>query len=758
MRYGSVCSGIEAASVAWHPLGWECAFVSEINEPASDVLRYHYPAVPNHGDFTTIGIDPSKSYAAGSIRLIVGGTPCQAFSVAGLRKGLADPRGNLTLAFLGLLDRLRPTWVVWENVPGVLSSWSDETDEDGKPTGYELNAFDAFLGGLAELGYGFAYRILDAQYTGVPQRRRRVFVVGYLGDWRPPAAVLFERHSLQRHSPPSREAGQGSPAFTPGSFGSWREGCGTLRANGGDFGGGSETIACSVADSLTVGANQTTGFVGDDVAHNPRLAPTLEAEGVRTGQFLASGGAVIGPAPYTLRPGSYAEHSQGTSVPCAARDSKDPLLVFQCVTGERTHALSSEGADASEDGTGRGTPIIAFHSKGSGMDAAESVTPTLRSVTEGGGPRPPAIAFTNRGIETEGGAETLRAQSHGALPMVATIKTTDHQGDRVIPEEGTWPTLPSSGANNGGGAGARLLRPEAMQVRRLTPVECERLQGFPATAKTIIIQICNHSSEQPRSHAPAEDQSRSERSAVRNAASAESLATASSAASSSRPSSLSESAPVALSVHINCERPTLEIRNQERCLSHVNIADASNTSLQAMRPDAFALLAVLTTLIGEQIIQAGKGASPKSKTSSSAPSNGRLCVTLSGREIEAAAVDVDCAISRAQSYMKSTISPGGSNIQASDSILKTLCSSVVHAINGCIPGKILIGSSCEIELVVHAGHTRYGRRADGTVYEMSDTQRYRQLGNSMAVPCMYWLGTRIALVERLMDEQRRGAA
>ena len=191
MRYGSVCSGIEAATAAWHPLGWEPAFFSEIEKFPRAVLEYHYPEVPLHGDFTTIGADDY-----GSIDLLVGGTPCQSFSVAGLRKGLDDDRGNLALEFLRLAERKRPKWLVWENVPGVLSS------NGGRD-------FGSFLGGLVELGYGFSYRVFDAQFFGVPQRRRRVFVVGYLGDWRPAAAVLFERHSLQGHSAPSREKGEG---------------------------------------------------------------------------------------------------------------------------------------------------------------------------------------------------------------------------------------------------------------------------------------------------------------------------------------------------------------------------------------------------------------------------------------------------------------------------------------------------------------------------------------------------------------------
>ena len=188
MQYGSVCSGIEAATSAWHQLGWEPSFFSEIEEFPRAVLSHHYPDVPLHGDFTTIEANQYEP-----IRLLVGGTPCQSFSVAGLRGGLDDERGNLSLEFIRLAQRLAPDWIVWENVPGVLSS------NGGRD-------FGAFLGALAHIGYGFAYRVLDAQYFGVAQRRRRVFVIGYRGDWRRAAAVLFEPESLCRNTPPSREA------------------------------------------------------------------------------------------------------------------------------------------------------------------------------------------------------------------------------------------------------------------------------------------------------------------------------------------------------------------------------------------------------------------------------------------------------------------------------------------------------------------------------------------------------------------------
>jgi DNA (cytosine-5)-methyltransferase 1 len=194
MIYGSVCSGIEAATAAWHHLGWKPSFFSEIENFPRAVLAHHYPDVPLHGDFTTIGANQYEP-----INLLVGGTPCQSFSLAGLRGGLDDDRGNLALEFLRLAQRTRPKWLVWENVSGVLSS------NGGRD-------FGSILGGMVKCGYGIAYRVLDAQYFGVAQRRRRVFVIGCLGDTASAAAVLFERHSLQGHSAPSREKGQENTA------------------------------------------------------------------------------------------------------------------------------------------------------------------------------------------------------------------------------------------------------------------------------------------------------------------------------------------------------------------------------------------------------------------------------------------------------------------------------------------------------------------------------------------------------------------
>jgi DNA (cytosine-5)-methyltransferase 1 len=202
MNYLSVCSGIEAATVAWHHMGWKPVGFSEIEKFPSQLLAYHYPEVTNYDDMTKF-----KEWNINDpVELLVGGTPCQSFSVAGLRKGLADPRGNLMLTYLAMADHFKPKWLLWENVPGVLSS----------NRGHD---FAALLQGLAQLGYGFAYRVLDAQHFGVPQRRRRVFVVGCLGDWRSAAKVLFESESLCRDITPSRSEGQKTTGTLTRGFG-----------------------------------------------------------------------------------------------------------------------------------------------------------------------------------------------------------------------------------------------------------------------------------------------------------------------------------------------------------------------------------------------------------------------------------------------------------------------------------------------------------------------------------------------------------
>lgn len=191
IRFATICSGIGAPECAWEGLGWEPVFNAEIEPFPSAVLAHHFPATPNLGDFTKIG----NEYA-GAVDLICGGTPCQSFSIAGQRAGLDDPRGNLALEFLRLAQRIKPRWIVFENVCGLLSSTSGRD-------------FATFLRAVDECGYSGAWRVLDAQFFGVPQRRRRVFFIGYLGtDWRPSAAILLEREGLCGNIEAGKEKGE----------------------------------------------------------------------------------------------------------------------------------------------------------------------------------------------------------------------------------------------------------------------------------------------------------------------------------------------------------------------------------------------------------------------------------------------------------------------------------------------------------------------------------------------------------------------
>jgi len=441
----TVCTGIGSPETAAPWIDWRWG--AEIDKHASTVLAARHPNIRNLGDMTRITADEAEA-----IDIIVAGTPCQDFSVAGLRAGLDGARGYLTLEFVRLLGQLRPRWFVLENVPGLLSM------DEGR-------AFGFILGEVAELGYGFAYRVLDAQYAGVPQRRERVFVVGHLGDWRPPAAVLFERESLRRDPPPSREAGErvarpiascleGSSGYRNDADtadnliaayqcqGSNVGEAGTLRAGNGHLTGGVPFVAGTLNSSIgrgTGGAHETDFLVTPLLTHNP-----------------------------------YGDH-----------ESREGLLI--------AHSLRAEGFDASEDGTGRGTPLVAY-ALGSHAGAADG-DQTNRS-HDAGGPvgsniseelayslregRTQAIAFTakDHGADASDIAPTLRAmefdKSHAnGGGQIAVAIQEDNQNGVVLHD-----TAGSLRANAPGSQPCGTLALTSA-VRRLTPRECERLQGFP---------------------------------------------------------------------------------------------------------------------------------------------------------------------------------------------------------------------------------------------------------------------------------------
>jgi len=190
MKFATICSGISAETAAWKPLGWQPVWYSENSKFPSAVLAHHYPDVPNLGDVNNIF--KTTVYEQSAFDVLAGGTPCQGFSLAGKRGGMDDPRSQLLWRFLDIATDKRPRWVAWENVPDVLSSGVGAD-------------FASFVSALVERGYGVAWRVLDAQYAGLAQRRRRIFVVGYFGDWRPAVAVLFDRASVCGYPAPRRK-------------------------------------------------------------------------------------------------------------------------------------------------------------------------------------------------------------------------------------------------------------------------------------------------------------------------------------------------------------------------------------------------------------------------------------------------------------------------------------------------------------------------------------------------------------------------
>lgn len=384
LRSATVCSGVGCWEVANPEM--QHVWCSEIEKFPAAVLAARFPETPNFGDLTVIATGETDVPA---FDLLCGGTPCQSFSLAGLRKGMADPRGNLALGYVEIARRHRPCWLVWENVPGVLSS------NGGRD-------FGAFLGALAECGYGFAYRVLDAQYFGLAQRRKRVFVVGYLGDWRPPAAVLFEPESLRGDPAPRREPGKAVAALT-----------------------GNGVVTC--------GADDNQGQAGHLIAH-------------------------------TLR---------------------------------------GEGFDASEDGTGRGTPLVPVAFGGGNTGGAIDVAACLTAkgqrhdfevetmiaepmfTLQAG--KQHAVAFdpnqitsaANRSNPKPGDpVHTIPASANP--PNVAFFSTKDYGADAtedIAPTpEGPRPTVNIRAASGGS---SRSYIAQGYAVRRLTPHECERLQGLP---------------------------------------------------------------------------------------------------------------------------------------------------------------------------------------------------------------------------------------------------------------------------------------
>ena len=435
--FGSVCSGIEAASVAWAQLGWKAAWLSEIEPFPCAVLAHHYPDVPNLGDMTLLP-DRIRSGEVMAPDVFCGGTPCQAFSVAGLRKSLDDARGNLSLTFCEIADaidskRVVPSIIFWENVPGVLNT--------------KDNAFGCFLGALAgeddaltppggrwsDAGFidgpqrAIAWRVLDAQHFGVAQRRKRVYVVASARADFDPASVLFEFEGLRRDIAPSREAGQTTPSLTKECTGVSRPG----HNEDGWYVPAVKSFASGV---------------------NPDLMATLCAkdnEKWGCNQWVNEGKAIIQPIAGTLGART------GRSIGAQDAACGHLLPVYGGSDPECADTVTSKWAKGSGGPSGSECGLFVAQPIPFGIDEKPDVGHCLRS-----------------------GAS--RADKHESTTYVA---------QPIALAENTIGRQPLNGGNGTGfTVGGPMYTLNAtgvhgvetnMAVRRLTPTECERLQGFP---------------------------------------------------------------------------------------------------------------------------------------------------------------------------------------------------------------------------------------------------------------------------------------
>ena len=400
-RYVSIFSGIEAASVAWEPLGWRPLAFSEIEPFPCAVLKHHYPEVPNLGDITKIDWSPY----VGSADVVVGGSPCQSFSVAGNRTGLAGASG-LMWEYVRAVRAIRPQWFGWENVPGALSSSHGED-------------FRCLLESMDDLGYGLAWRVLDAQFFGVAQRRRRVFLVGHLGDRRA-AEVLFERESVQWDSASSREKRQ---ALARGT---------ARRAGKAD------------ADCLNPWDNQSKRvFLPDGIS------PTLNSG---TGEGM------------NIQPSVLVKNERGDSSPCADHGMDAVAFMPDNRPKARSLAILKELSPTLK--TDHNPAIYCAADSGANASVERDFAPTLT-------------------------AHDAKSASYVSVPSTLQIRSGKAGGGKgALVAEDMSATL-TCGVQ-------QTLFPGNGTVRRLTPMECERLQGFPDGWTDIPWRGKDHAPDSPR--------------------------------------------------------------------------------------------------------------------------------------------------------------------------------------------------------------------------------------------------------------------
>jgi len=485
MRYFSVCSGIEAASIAWEPLGWTPVGFAEIEPFPCEVLKQRWPHVKNYGNLENF---QSWDIAPGAVDVLVGGPPCQAFSVAGLREGMADPRGNLSLIYFGLVAKLRPKWIVYENVPGLLSARSGSD-------------FSALLSALAECGYGFAYRTLDAANFGLAQRRKRVFIVGCrTGDWRHPTAVLFDGPSSFGNPKAGKKAGEetAAPAGT-GVGGASRINCrpdgisGTVtnkwhKGSGGPAGDEHYNLVVGSQEALPGIADRASFNQGENALYDPFIGhtdtcPTIVAKGPHAVQppiafKVRGGGEYTGTKGGEVRPnekgGTGMLAYEDKTFTIASTQDQFVATPQQVIPINTMAATRPQGADENRQTFGVGQPgdamytITAHHHHAVGVQAQQYLYDNHPNDSRVTGPH--EVAPTVAARYGTGGGNVPFVQTAVAVAFQPGNLRRDAGSD---PSESEFPTLKSSM----GDQSPHVATP--MAVRRLLPEECEALQGFP---------------------------------------------------------------------------------------------------------------------------------------------------------------------------------------------------------------------------------------------------------------------------------------
>lgn len=450
MKYVSIFSGIEAATVAWHPLGWEPLAFSEIDPFPSAVLQHHYPDIPNLGDITKIDWSPY----VGAADIVVGGSPCQSFSVAGKREGLAGASG-LMFEYIRAVRALRPRWFVWENVPGALTS------ERG-------GAYRQLLSEMDALGYGLAWRVLDAQFFGVAQRRERVFLVGSLGTMRC-AEVLFERESLSWDHQSSREKRKALTEEAARRVGTADHDSGCLNPG--------ETQSRRVYPTSGVYPTLSTREKSGQSQESVFLCQTAHSQSTELGvgesdvmnTLDTTNNTAVAALDFKVKPVAF-PYSQGakarslgiSEISPTLKTDHNPVVAFASNQRDEVRELEVAGALAAQPGIKQQTYICRADGQANAMTSVD-MAPTLTSHAK----KDPPLIYPAEDLI---GEDALIQRD-----MNATLST--HNTQTLI-------------------TGGREKR--SLTVRRLTPRECERLQGFPDDYTDIPYRNKEHAPDGPR--------------------------------------------------------------------------------------------------------------------------------------------------------------------------------------------------------------------------------------------------------------------